>query len=411
MQPALSLPLFLLLFELGLLLLIALPVLISARLHGIALRMGVAMLALGAGVGLLVTVDAPGSLVTIGSRALVLVGAGLAYRAISALYDIPLSRAWEIGVPALGFAIYAGLWVLDSSPDHTGFSRSRAFALAIPMATNAGLWLHRLRLHHTGTPSIGTRYLQAGAVIAILGNLGRSVAFSMVPTAPDPIHSTLGLPAVLGGMLTSLLFVVGVMLEGHSRSQQELLLSNARLDRDANTDSLTGVGNRRQMEVAGPAALARARAAGVPVALLMLDIDHFKRVNDTFGHHAGDVVLREVAQLCGRGLRRHDVLVRWGGEEFALLLSHADHAIATRVSERIVSAVRSAVIPELQGAALTISVGFAVLDVDEDLPAGQRRADAALYEAKQAGRDRHVAARAETQPGGCSQEVPGPPRG
>ena len=119
----------------------------------------------------------------------------------------------------------------------------------------------------------------------------------------------------------------------------------------------------------------------------MLDIDNFKAVNDNFGHQAGDQVLREVANICLATLRQNDVLARWGGEEFVILLCGADETVAKRVAERLLGSVRSADVPAIEGKRVTISAGIALLGEGELLASAQRRADAALYEAKRNGRD------------------------
>ena len=163
----------------------------------------------------------------------------------------------------------------------------------------------------------------------------------------------------------------------------------ARLERQALTDELTGVMTRRALRDVAPAALARARAAGTEVAVLMLDIDHFKQVNDRHGHLTGDDVLREVARTLRAQLRADALVTRYGGEEFALVVPVADLAAAQHVAERLRLAVATRPIATGSGTlAVTVSVGLALLGAQETLDAALLRADEARYRAKHAGRDR-----------------------
>lgn len=160
----------------------------------------------------------------------------------------------------------------------------------------------------------------------------------------------------------------------------------------ATTDALTGLPNRRYFdEYLG--LLARRRRADDRVGVLMIDIDRFKKLNDTFGHGAGDHVLREIAQAIAGAVREGDVPARFGGEEFAVLLRNPGPAIAMEVGERVRKAVSSLDLRRIGVPGVTVSVGVAVADSPEmDLGVVIDEADRALYRAKRAGRDRVVAA-------------------
>jgi diguanylate cyclase (GGDEF)-like protein len=158
----------------------------------------------------------------------------------------------------------------------------------------------------------------------------------------------------------------------------------------ARRDALTGLANRRAFEESLRRELFRARRSGGALAVVVLDLDHFKRVNDSHGHQTGDRVLVEVAARAERALRAEDLLARTGGEEFTALLPGATLEAAAEVAERVRRAVAEEEIA-VPGGALraTVSLGCAALSAEErDAAALIARADARLYDAKRAGRNR-----------------------
>jgi two-component system, cell cycle response regulator len=161
----------------------------------------------------------------------------------------------------------------------------------------------------------------------------------------------------------------------------------------ARRDALTGLANRRAFDEALLREVARARRSGAALAVVVLDVDHFKRVNDAHGHAAGDLVLAEVAARARAALRAGDLLARVGGEELAAVLPAADLAAAAEVAERIRSGLAAA--PVVAGGAalaVTASLGCAaLLPSDADGAAVLARADARLYDAKRGGRNRVLA--------------------
>ena len=169
----------------------------------------------------------------------------------------------------------------------------------------------------------------------------------------------------------------------------------------ARRDALTGLANRRAFEEALAREVARARRAGTALAVVVLDVDHFKRVNDTHGHAAGDLVLAEVAARAQCALRAEDLLARTGGEELAALLPGATLAAAAEVAERIRRAVAEPAIPVASTAIdVTVSLGCAALGAEErDGAALLARGDARLYDAKRAGRNRVVWTPPPSRPG------------
>jgi len=179
----------------------------------------------------------------------------------------------------------------------------------------------------------------------------------------------------------------------------ENVVNRARLLRSGFTDVLTGWHNRRYLTVRIGEELARARRDRTHLVCLMLDVDHFKQVNDTWGHAAGDVVLQELAQRIESQVRASDVAARYGGEEFVVLLPGTDVAAASKLAERIRSEIAASPIGLPCGEEVTITASIGIAEVgpgpdDKDLKTlGDSliaRADVALYAAKSAGRDRIV---------------------
>ena len=179
--------------------------------------------------------------------------------------------------------------------------------------------------------------------------------------------------------------------------QDELKRSNEKLQELSNTDPLTMLYNRRYMMSALERELHRAQRKGAPLSLIIMDIDHFKRINDTFGHQQGDVVLMRVAELARQSLRSYDVAARYGGEEFVLILPETSHEEALHVADRLRLAIQQeAFAAPINTTRITISMGVASfpcpgLTTIDDLI---RAADEALYRAKQSGRNRVVSSQA-----------------
>jgi len=163
-----------------------------------------------------------------------------------------------------------------------------------------------------------------------------------------------------------------------------------RLQHEASTDALTGLDNRREFESGLEREIERARRLEVPLTLGLIDIDHFKRINDTWGHAAGDRVLHQVAATMRASLRRSDLVARIGGEEFALVMLGTEPPGAVIVLERLRVAIAALCIQATGGPiTCTVSMGMAEWrSGDADWHALYRRADAALYAAKEGGRNR-----------------------
>jgi diguanylate cyclase (GGDEF)-like protein/PAS domain S-box-containing protein len=172
------------------------------------------------------------------------------------------------------------------------------------------------------------------------------------------------------------------------------------LEEEARTDPLTHVSNRQHFLSLASQEFARSRRYGHPLSLWMIDVDHFKSVNDTYGHHAGDIALQTLGSVSRQTLRDWDVMGRMGGEEFAVLLPETDSTQALLVAERLRQKISATEVPVEAGATthMTISIGVATLrEDDNDLERLIDRADQALLDAKRTGRDKVCVADQLTQ--------------
>ena len=171
--------------------------------------------------------------------------------------------------------------------------------------------------------------------------------------------------------------------------QAELIFIREELRQQATHDSLTRLWNRAAICDLLQRELDRTRRSNMPLSIILADIDHFKRINDTYGHLAGDAVLREAAQCMQTVSRPYDGIGRYGGEEFLLVLPECDEAGAKVLAERLRASIAAETVTIAEGAVpLTCSMGIATHEIAQDVEALLGAADAALYRAKKAGRNR-----------------------
>lgn len=236
-----------------------------------------------------------------------------------------------------------------------------------------------------------TRFSQlfGGSVMGLQAvcNLLLLVATTRIGTEPKPIDR---MP--VAGWIFLILTVLSVALVFAAVLMVNQKLQ-ARLRETAQRDQLTGALRRHVLEDAVEREIARSRRHRRPLALLLLDLDHFKTINDRYGHHAGDEALRRFTETAQASLRREDLLGRTGGEEFCILLPDTDQDGAVRLAERIRAAVENLAIEvDGQQLRLTVSIGVTAMADHDSWTALTRAADVALYCAKSDGRNRVVVA-------------------
>lgn len=301
------------------------------------------------------------------------------------------------------------------------------FQRAQPAAEELGLWVRRIALAHGAHmvlwSSIVVWACRPGdasnlmfvmlvhvgliSLTAVMSNPYRDLLFSdlLAPSVALLAPPLLGGGALswglaaLGGLYVSLMLGVGLKIHAGStetlvlREQNQALI--AALEHQVRSDGLTGVSTRGHFLEVGRAELERAARYRYPLALLMLDIDHFKQVNDLHGHLAGDEVLKRVASACHGMVRANDHLARLGGEEFAVLMPQVSPEQATVMAERLRAGVAQLRCELAEGVVVLprVSIGVAVAENGEGtLSALMRRGDGAMYAAKAQGRNRVVLA-------------------
>ncbi|MBI5522275.1 MAG: GGDEF domain-containing protein [Desulfarculus sp.] len=276
-----------------------------------------------------------------------------------------------------------------SLADESWTMRTLVISLPIGLLAVQAAWL---LLRQKGSPAVTLCRAMAVAVLAYFLAL-QARAFVLLPAGPAAhlfMEHPLQYAYFLLGIVVEVFWNISFAMMNSSRLASELGQAQDDLTRLATTDSLTGARNRRSLLELGALEMARARRYGHPLAALLMDLDHLKRINDSQGHQAGDKALKAVADTCRAGLRQSDILGRLGGDEFALILPEAGLEGAMRIAGRLRQRVAELAPAEVgieQG--LSLSVGVSVLGpMDQTLDDLLHRADQALYQAKQAGRDR-----------------------
>lgn len=239
-------------------------------------------------------------------------------------------------------------------------------------------------------PYLATALIFPIAVVIMFFRL--AAALGMHGFDPGFTYAEINTATIVLAIVMTLGLTFGQVMMISSRFQNDLRRFAERFKFEALHDPLTGAGNRRLFTEATARLLAIRRRHVRPFALVSLDLDHFKRVNDAHGHAVGDDVLKAVAEALRRNLRGEDVLARIGGEEFAILMPETDGAEAARVAERHRANIAAMSVPAPKGP-IRITCSFGVAEGEPDDPGPETvmlRADEALYEAKRTGRNRVV---------------------
>jgi diguanylate cyclase (GGDEF)-like protein len=279
----------------------------------------------------------------------------------------------SIARESLTFIIFALLLMLSF---HVGGGRAPSviwFAVC-PMVAAAG-----------GGVARGTWWLGAGLLAMLMMYIG-----DLLGIFPAPVVSDLFVLSFIGN--AGFLLLVGAFMIfyelNHAAAIERLNEAMQRIEHMAKSDELTGILNRRELIRLAQQEGLRAGRYGHPLSFCLIDVDHFKSVNDTYGHRAGDEVLKQIAAEIGLMVRATDYFGRYGGEEFLLIMSGTGEAGALEFAGRIRAAVEHVDIPALPGVAVTISIGVAECAPGQTVDQGLDRADIALYRAKAAGRNR-----------------------
>ncbi|AKF06020.1 diguanylate cyclase [Sandaracinus amylolyticus] len=262
----------------------------------------------------------------------------------------------------------------------------------------------------TGVTQPPATFRRGQGVVGAVAESGRSTLvpdaledprFVAYPTQGFEVRAVIAVPLVAGGEVIGVLSVSSARTGAFGPEDRDLaqLIANcavpaiekSRLGRLAITDWLTRAYNHRYLAPRLEEEVERARRHAEPLSLALLDLDHFKRVNDAHGHDAGDAVLRAFVDRVRAEVRRHDVVVRRGGEEFVLIMPETGAADAFLVAERVRARVSGGPIALGEGreTTITVSIGIATWR-GERAQALEQRADAALYRAKGEGRDRVI---------------------
>ncbi len=312
----------------------------------------------------------PDFLSTVVANLVLLAGGVLFLLGSQRFYGLPSTwKAWAVVVVASGFVF---TWFLVVEP---------AYAVRVVLFTTlmASVFVsHAWLLLRHGGRTFPVRFTAAVCVLQSIVLGLRLVTTALHPTGgsvfdPTPMQTTY----IATYAVSILLVTIGVILMATDRLRAEF-------EHMATHDALTGVLNRRAVLEVCAAELERSHRYGRPMVLLMLDLDHFKAINDGHGHQAGDRVLTAFTRRCVALLRKPDHLGRYGGEEFVIALPETTQDEARVVAQRIVDAHPA----DAPAPACTVSIGLAASRAGENLDALLARADAALYQAKQQGRNR-----------------------
>lgn len=331
------------------------------------------------------------NLLIVALSATVVVVAFLALQGFRVFFHLRAAQYWEYGV--LG-AIFIGLLVFTyDRPNVAG----RVVLMSVVLAyVRLSIFWTVLRYRPKGRPKYGYYFV---AIVAVLGAAVHLLRFAVngsdfSDTATFLGETPLNLAFLTIGALSLPCLAVGMVMLAHDRLAE-------RMEQLATVDDLTGVLGRRAFILYAERAFAMAVSTKTPLSVAVLDVDHFKRINDEYGHAIGDLTLSRVATILAHNVRHRDLLGRIGGEEFALLLPMTDKAVAAQLAEQLRAGMAASMSYGGAGTVpCTVSIGVEEMQGGDSLATLLARADRALYGAKAGGRNCVVVA------GGLDVEEP-----
>ncbi|MGQ0799410.1 MAG: diguanylate cyclase [Pseudomarimonas sp.] len=345
-------------------------------------RVGTLLMAAGC-VLLVVQAQLPALFVLPLANGLLLLGISGYWRAMRQFYGIP--DRWLLLLPTV-LGVISIAWFTAVVPSLV----ARVVAMSVIWAGLMFACIHSMRMHTPREDSVSRRVLIAILLLVVVFMLLRAVYFLFNMSADGTVIDSHHWINLITPMVAAVLPVIG--------TTAFLLMCSERIRRQwemaASTDYLTGLPNRRTLAASGERLLQMSRSEGARLAVCVIDIDHFKSINDRFGHDVGDQALRFVASRISAACSDGDMPARQGGEEFAVLLERADGEQALAAAERIRGSIAGAPF-FVSGNPLTItaSLGVAVFGRNDHLlDDGLRRADEALYLSKSNGRNRSTLA-------------------
>lgn len=323
--------------------------------------------------------------VSAGGAAVFIAGRLLIYRGVRVYYGLV---SWDRTL-ALGVSL-AGLALLGAAGMANSYARLHVIGygcLALVATLTAITLLHS----HGGRRSVGTPLVLVATLIHLVTQLTGLAAGLGGMVFSGPFYaSNASAMLLLSPMVATLLGLFGFTL----MAMEQVIAVN---ENGARLDALTRLFNRGALDKAATSLVAAWERHGQPLSCLVIDVDHFKQVNDRNGHHAGDTVLKLIAEAIDNSRRASDVAGRYGGEEFCILCPHTDESQATALANRILKKVRTIPLPGAPAAFASVSIGVAELRGGAAGVEGLWRAlfaaaDRALYAAKEFGRDRYALA-------------------
>lgn len=320
-----------------------------------------------------------------------------------------LDRITELFNPMLGDAVILnpdGYWLMGVPEEKRWgfmFNRSETYATQYPqvwaaidksehgtLGNNTGLFIFR-KIYLLDRKRLGTLEnlsLPEETTNPLLHDPYWILVSQISNSKLDELSSSRA--AIATGSYLTLFLVTGFISYTFARTAVQKKLVYWQLQERAVTDELTGMANRRELNKVGEREFLRAQRFSRPLSIMMLDLDHFKTVNDTFGHNMGDQVLKHIATICQSTIRHEDIAARFGGEEFVVLMPETDIEGAKQLADRICINIKKQPYHHVEGdISMTVSIGISdVTTGDTDYRQILTRADKALYLAKEHGRDR-----------------------